>query len=233
MQIPAASVPQLPSTDDTLVPGLVLPRIDGLPGPESSGMTSSMVPAPPSPDSVAGKADLESVRLAQRLRTPAGNAWALKLAHDGSHRIWMDLAKRHRGDSGPIQGWLDTALLAATFAVNGIGTQAIKWRFRRERPFQVDPSITTVVPRPRDPSYPSGHTSSAYAAARVISVLAPSLAAEAYSLAKQVATSRVYAGVHFPTDVVMGAMLGTAAGEAVLRMMGRRPVLDAFSTQVA
>jgi acid phosphatase (class A) len=210
--------------DTSLVPGLALPKIPGLPDWTTPGKRLDEILAPPAPDSLAGRADLAVVRAAQKLRTPEGNAWALRMAHDGSHKLWFELAKRHRAETGKVQGWLDTALLAATFAATTAATQAIKWRYRRDRPFQVDPSIVPVVPKPRDPSYPSGHTSSAFAAARVIAALEPSLAKEAYSLATQVAVSRVYAGVHFPTDVVVGAALGTGVADKLLDVLGRKGI---------
>lgn len=200
----------------------LLPSIPGLPGPTSRGIGSLAVPAPPKPGSLAAKADLEAVRMAQRAHTPEGDAWARRLAHDGTGAIWFELAKRHRAETGKLQGWLGTALLAATLAANTAATQAIKWRYRRERPFQVDPSIVPVVPKPFDPSYPSGHSSAAFAAARVIAALEPSLAVEAYSLAGQVAASRVYAGVHFPSDVVVGALLGTGVAEKLLQRIAPR-----------
>jgi undecaprenyl-diphosphatase len=112
-------------------------------------------------------------------------------------------------------------VLGATAGVTQLGKQ----RYDRLRPFQVDPDIKPPVHLPRDASYPSGHASSAFAAARVIAVLEPTLAKEAYELATQVAVSRVYAGVHFPSDVVAGALLGTAVAEAALRKAGKRPSL--------
>lgn len=153
------------------------------------------------------------------------------MAKDGAVKLWLELAARHRADTGRVQGWLDTALLAGTLAANAATTQVAKERFDRQRPFEVDPSIRPPVKLPHDDSYPSGHASSAYAAARVISTLEPALANEAYGLAAQVAVSRVYAGVHFPGDVVAGAALGTAVADAALRMAGRSR--DAAPVQVA
>jgi undecaprenyl-diphosphatase len=57
----------------------------------------------------------------------------------------------------------------------------------------------------------------------VIATLQPKLALEAYSIASQVAVSRVYAGVHYPSDVVAGAMLGTGVADIALRTMHRGP----------
>ena len=77
------------------------------------------------------------------------------------------------------------------------------------RPNEVDPSIRTIGKVHKDASYPSGHTSSAYAAATVLSTLWPSRAHEFGWWARQAGLSRVHAGVHFPSDVQMGAQLGT------------------------
>ena len=128
---------------------------------------------------------------------------------NGAAKMWQDFARRHRDRVGPVQGWLGTALLASTMATTAASTQIAKLKYKRDRPYITDPRITPPIAHPRSASYPSGHASSAFAAARVVAVLEPTLAKEAYTLATQVAVSRVYAGVHFPSDVVVGALLGT------------------------
>lgn len=210
--------------NDVLVAGLRLPKIPGLPSADTPAGSIKELLGPPKPGSAAAKLDLAVVKGAQLLRTRAGDEWARRMDADGATRMWFELAERYRAETGKAQGWLGTALLASTMAANGAATGIGKLVWKRPRPFVVDPSIKPPldhVPSPRQ-SYPSGHSSSAFAAARVISVLEPKLAAEAYSLATQVATSRVYAGVHFPSDVIAGALLGTAVAESVLRTTGVR-----------
>ncbi|MBC7461964.1 MAG: phosphatase PAP2 family protein, partial [Thermoleophilia bacterium] len=201
------------ATDAVLVPGLTLPVVSGLPDASTDGWSLDYLKGPPAAGSAAATADLAVVQAAQLLRTPEGDAWAVHLAHDGAFRMWIDLARREHGLTGAVQSWLGTALIASTLAANAAVTQIVKHRFQRPRPFQVDPSIKPPVKLPRDTSYPSGHTSSAFAAARIVSVLRPQLAGEAYNLATQVAVSRVYAGVHFPSDVRAGAQLGTQVAQ--------------------
>lgn len=228
MPVPAqATAPVAPATPvapiapdaplDALM-GELVPKLPGLPGPTTPGWSLGDLAGPPATGSLAAKADMAAVKGAQLLRTPERDAWANKMADEGATKLWFDLAKRYRADAGMAKGWLGTALLAATMASNTTVTQVAKQKFDRQRPYQVDPSIKPPVHLPRDSSYPSGHTSSAFAAARVIATLEPKLATEAYALAAQVAASRVYAGVHFPTDVVSGALLGTGVAEAALRM---------------
>lgn len=221
---PSVSIPApVPNAVDTsLVPGLRLPRIPGLPGPTTPGISIGDVLAPPSPGSAAAKLDMAVVKGAQLLRTPQGDAWARRMNEDGVTKIWIDLAKRQRAATGVVQGWLGTALLAGTLAANTAATFLAKNHYDRPRPFQVDPSIKPPFEHPKSGSYPSGHSSTAFAAARVIAVLEPSLAKEAYELATQVAVSRVYSGVHFPSDIVTGALLGTGIAETVLRLTGKR-----------
>ena len=201
--------------------GTLLPSIPGLPGPSTPGIGLGDLVGPPAPGSARAKADMLAVKGAQLLRTPERDAWAVRMAEEGVTSLWFDLAKRHRAEVGTVAGWLDTALLASTMATNAAVTHVAKERYDRPRPFQVDPSIVPPVRLPRSSSYPSGHSSGAFAAARVIAAMSPSLAAEAYSLAAQVAASRVYAGVHFPSDVVAGALLGTGIAERVLRAANR------------
>jgi undecaprenyl-diphosphatase len=217
--IPAAGV----ELDTSLVPGLRLPKIPGLPGPSTPGLQLGDLVGPPAVGSIAAKADMTVVKGAQLLRTTAGDEWARRMDREGVTKLWFDLAARHRASTGRVQGWLDTALLATSMAATAAVTAVGKQRFGRPRPFVVDPSITVPLehrPKPNT-SYPSGHASAAFAGARVIARLAPELAAEAYSLATQVAVSRVYAGVHFPSDVVAGALLGTGVAETALRTAGR------------
>lgn len=218
--------PAATDVDTTLVPSLRLPRIPGLPGPDTPGMGIGDLVGPPAPGSLAAKADMAAVKGAQLLRTKAGDDWARRMNDTGATSIWADFARRHRDTTGQVQGWLDTALLAATMASTAAVTLVAKRRFDRPRPFVADPTITPPIKLPHGhSSYPSGHASSAFAAARVIAALSPKLATEAYSLATQVAVSRVYAGVHFPSDVVAGALLGTGVAEAALRTVRRDAAL--------
>lgn len=215
------SAPVPAQIETQVINGLRLPKIPGLPDASTPGVPFGKLVAPPAPGSLAAKADMAVVKGAQLLRTEEGDAWAVKMANEGVTTMWLDLARRHRAQTGRVQGWLDTALLASTLAANGTLSMVGKVKYDRDRPFVVDPTIKPPVHLPGSKSYPSGHASAAYAAARVIATLSPELAKEAYSLAAQVAISRVYAGVHYPTDVVAGALMGTAVAEAALRATRR------------
>lgn len=88
---------------------------------------------------------------------------------------------------------------------------AMKYTVRRRRP-QLDglPALSSTV---TSLSYPSAHSTTSFAAARVLSAGLP--AAPLYACACAMAASRVYAGVHYPTDIAAGAVLGTAITELI------------------
>jgi membrane-associated phospholipid phosphatase len=97
--------------------------------------------------------------------------------------------------------------------VNALRTNKAKNYYGRLRPYQVDPSIVPISRDPaKNPSYPSGHASGAYAAATVLEILWPQRAQEFEWWARQVALSRLQNGVHYPSDVIAGARLGRQAG---------------------
>jgi membrane-associated phospholipid phosphatase len=87
---------------------------------------------------------------------------------------------------------------------------AVKVLVRRRRP-ELDglPPLTATVSRL---SFPSAHATSSFAAARAFSTVAPAWAL--YGAAAAFALSRPYLGVHYPSDVVVGAMLGSAIAES-------------------
>ena len=68
---------------------------------------------------------------------------------------------------------------------------------------------------PGSSSFPSGHATVGFACAAVLALAAPRLALPLYALAALVAWSRVHVGVHYPLDVVGGAVLGVLIGQVV------------------
>lgn len=141
------------------------------------------------------------------------------LTDRGGFGIWMDMAKQYRRTAGFLRGWAGTGMMLAAMGATTLKTQLAKRSYDRLRPYQVDPSIRTIGKLPKDASYPSGHTSSAYAAATVLSHLWPARAHEFGWWARQTGLSRVHAGVHFPSDVQMGAQVGIRSGIAAASIL--------------
>jgi undecaprenyl-diphosphatase len=78
-----------------------------------------------------------------------------------------------------------------------------------------------LVSLPSGSSFPSGHTSTSFACATVLSFFVPRAAPAFYLLALAIGFSRIYVGVHWPLDVVGGAVLGVAVGLAVTALLRR------------
>ena len=105
------------------------------------------------------------------------------------------------------QRWLrGVKIVAASYGLNFL----VKLALRRRRPeLKGLPPLTATVSRL---SFPSAHCTTSFAAARAFSGLAP--AGPLYAAAVAFALSRPYLGVHYPSDVLAGALLGTAIAEA-------------------
>jgi membrane-associated phospholipid phosphatase len=102
--------------------------------------------------------------------------------------------------------------VASASAVNVLATLFLKKVIKRPRPFNGLVKINAVY-QPSHYSFPSGHTSTAFTTATALSHAYPKwyVIAPAYLWAGSVSFSRLYLGVHYPTDVAAGALLGTGS----------------------
>jgi len=102
-----------------------------------------------------------------------------------------------------------TALLTSLVFNNLI----LKNLVARVRPYDVIEGLIALIPHPHDFSFPSGHTAASFAAATVIFVMLPKkYGVLALILATLISFSRLYLGVHYPTDVLFGMLSGTVIG---------------------
>ncbi len=103
-------------------------------------------------------------------------------------------------------GWRSAIGIGSTLVL----TYAIKESVRRKRPFQQHPDLFSGTADALSYSMPSGHSSSAFATATSLSIAFPKwyVIVPAYAWAGTLAYSRLRLGVHYPTDVFAGALLG-------------------------
>ena len=94
---------------------------------------------------------------------------------------------------------------------------AAKDRFARPRPFSVEPRLAPAVDKPASASYPSGHSTWAYAAGLVLADLVPERRVQILARAEEYAHNRVVGGVHYPSDVQAGRLAGTALTALLFR----------------
>ena len=105
----------------------------------------------------------------------------------------------------------DALYLGVNLGTNALFTYSLKNSFKRPRPGITYPAQITMYEDVSSLSFPSGHTSEAFSTATALSLKYPEwyIIAPAYLWAGSVGYSRMNLGVHYPTDVLAGALLGT------------------------
>ena len=102
--------------------------------------------------------------------------------------------------------------IGETFLVSSFFSTALKYSVKRERPFVTYPFIEKATVG-GSPSFPSGHTSIAFATATSLSIAFPKwyVIAPSFVWASAVGYSRMDLGVHYPSDVLVGAIIGSGS----------------------
>ena len=104
-------------------------------------------------------------------------------------------------------------VMIISLILNGIICNIIlKPMLARIRPFDVNTAIKLLINKPRDFSFPSGHTSASFTAASVLFFRKSKLFVPSLVLAFLISFSRLYLYVHYPSDVLAGLVLGILCG---------------------
>ena len=122
------------------------------------------------------------------------------------------------------------AVAASGFAVGA--ASLIAGMVARPRPFVADPHVRLFLAHAPDPGFPSDHATAAFAIAAVLIARLGRPAIPVLIAAGVLAIARVLVGVHYPSDVLAGAVLGTAVVALICLIaarVGRRPRLQALA----
>ena len=104
------------------------------------------------------------------------------------------------------------ALVALLFSVI-VNNALLKNIIGRIRPYEIIAGLECIIKHAHDASFPSGHTGSSFAAATVYLMKLPKkISIPIFIVAILISLSRLYVGIHYPTDVIAGAITGAALG---------------------
>jgi membrane-associated phospholipid phosphatase len=173
----------------------------------------------------AERVDVALYAAVARAPTPALDVAMSRLSNAANHsRLWIAAASLlaalggRRGRRAAAVGLLATGV--SSVAVNMMA-KPIALRRRPDRVASQVP-FARHVRMPVSGSFPPGHAASAFAFVTGVGHVSPPAAAPLRALAAVVAYSRVHTGVHYPGDVVIGAMLGSSIAQVVSRSYDRR-----------
>jgi membrane-associated phospholipid phosphatase len=178
-------------------------------------------PAPPAYDSPEKAAELAEIKNFQR--TPKSNAaayfWEYAVGGLRGHQYWAEqigrLVLEHRLDNDPPLAARAYALQNIAVIDAGVACWDSKYAYWAIRPYQLDPEVKPLFVV-NHPSYPAAHGCASNAEAVILGFLFPRDAAALAALAEEARESRVWAGIHYRSDIVAGAALGRAVADKVI-----------------
>lgn len=178
---------------------------------------------PPSTSSAQMKAELAEVKSMLKSLTRAQAAIAYKWADGASSPTppghWNFIAESYveAANFSEVRAARAFALLNMSLHDGAVACWDTKYTYFNPRPSQLDRSIRTAIGLPNFPSYESGHSVFSGAAASVLSYLFPAGAAFFAAQRDEAALSRLYAAIHFRSDIEVGKTHGAQVGAYTVR----------------
>jgi membrane-associated phospholipid phosphatase len=176
------------------------------------------VPAPPANNSAETKRDMEEIVTAVNNRTCYTDFIVFKWAVDQPGH-WpvqiLDMLTERYGWSAPRTERATAIFFTAIYDAT-LGTWYDKYHFLRPRPAHLEPTLPTVILTPKHPSYPAGHGTINAAGVAVLRAFFPQDESEYGRMVEEVDNARVWAGVHYRDDMIVGNQVGDRVAAAVL-----------------
>jgi len=177
---------------------------------------------PPAYDSAEMKAELaEVVDFKRTLKTNADAFfWEYAVGGRRNYWYWNELQSKmtweYRLDGNAPRAARVYVLASVATYEACVACWDAKYAYWAIRPFQLDPNFKPLFTTPNHPAYPSAHTCLSGATAFVLAYLFPRDATMLNGLAEEAGEARIWAGIHFRTDVTAGLKLGRQVGQLVI-----------------
>ncbi|MEO8190301.1 MAG: phosphatase PAP2 family protein, partial [Acidobacteriota bacterium] len=140
---------------------------------------------------------------------------------DGILADWYNIAGKrifeHHLDENQPRVARIYALMSVAHYDASIACWDAKFTYWAIRPFQLDPTVVTIFTTPNHPSYPAAHGTQSGAISEVMAYAFPQEAASIRAKGTEAGMSRIWAGIHFRSDVEVGLALGRAVAQLVIQ----------------
>ena len=179
-------------------------------------------PPPPAFDSPQMRAELDELKAIKRTPAMLSAAWFWEYGAGGFRgwHFWNEQATRrileHGLSAKPQEAVRALALESVALHDSVVACFDAKYAYWGMRPFMIDPEFKALFPAPNHPSYPAAHGCLSTAAAVTLAALFPRDAEELRAMARQAAEARMWAGIHFRSDIIAGQKIGEGVAERVI-----------------
>jgi hypothetical protein len=187
---------------------------------------------PPAPDSAKRQDELAEVKALKRTPPMIAKANYWQFGQQGQpglifrlgEEVGLRLAEAGH-DANTRRAARAYALVYVAHYDGWVASQDAKFHYWTARPNQFDPTVTTIFPTPNFPTYPSNAATLGMGPAVVMSYLFPREAPRYAEWAREWGESRLWAGIHFRSDIDAGWEIGRRVGETVVQRAQRDPAL--------